>query len=312
VSPPPQIYADSFRQLLATRRPTNEAEHEAFVQLLRRLVSNTVNVVDILAAGVNECLNKMERSPQRFANFDMDHFVDAMLSSRIGRRVLAEQHIALVEGNRRGHIGVINTALSPAAVLADTVREASDICMRTYGEAPEVVWTGDVDATIPYIRFHLQYVLLELLKNGMRATVEHHRSRGDAAQRSRGSMPPSEALPPIEVLIVRGEKDLTMRISDRGGGIRHEALERVFQYGYTTAKGSVGMEPDAAMGLGAIFASAQDASRPMAGLGFGAPLSRLYLQYFGGRLSLVSIEGYGTDCHVVLDAVGDNVERVEV
>jgi pyruvate dehydrogenase kinase 2/3/4 len=34
------------------------------------------------------------------------------------------------------------------------------------------------------------------------------------------------------------------------------------------------------------------------GLGFGLPVSRLYAQYFGGDVSLVSMEGYGSDVYV--------------
>jgi pyruvate dehydrogenase kinase 2/3/4 len=33
----------------------------------------------------------------------------------------------------------------------------------------------------------------------------------------------------------------------------------------------------------------------LAGYGFGLPLSRLYCRYFGGDLSIVSMEGFGTD-----------------
>ena len=45
-------------------------------------------------------------------------------------------------------------------------------------------------------------------------------------------------------------------------------------------------------GMGGLGASARS---PMAGLGFGLPLSRQYADYFGGAMDLYSIEGYGTD-----------------
>ena len=47
---------------------------------------------------------------------------------------------------------------------------------------------------------------------------------------------------------------------------------------------------------------------PMAGLGFGLPVSRLYAQYFGGDVCLVSMEGYGSDVYVRLDHIGKTAE----
>lgn len=47
---------------------------------------------------------------------------------------------------------------------------------------------------------------------------------------------------------------------------------------------------------------------PIAGFGYGLPLSRLYARYWGGELSLTSMEGYGTDAYLHLSKLGDRRE----
>lgn len=50
---------------------------------------------------------------------------------------------------------------------------------------------------------------------------------------------------------------------------------------------------------------------PLAGFGFGLALSRLYARYFGGDLTISSMEGYGTDAYVHLRATAsDAVETL--
>lgn len=48
------------------------------------------------------------------------------------------------------------------------------VARETYGCAPEVTCTGDLQSTIPYIPTHLDYMLYELLKNAMRCVLELH------------------------------------------------------------------------------------------------------------------------------------------
>ena len=56
----------------------------------------------------------------------------------------------------------------------------------------------------------------------MRAIIEHH---GEAAK----------SYPPIQTLVVKGKEDLSIRITDLGGGIPQSKLNHVFKYMYSTA-----------------------------------------------------------------------------
>ena len=70
------------------------------------------------------------------------------------------------------------------------IHSASYVCTRTHGDAPEVTIHGRTDLTFPYVPSHISYVLLELLKNSMRATVETHGT---------------DKMPPIKIVIADGE-----------------------------------------------------------------------------------------------------------
>lgn len=46
---------------------------------------------------------------------------------------------------------------------------------------------------------------------------------------------PASDLPEIEVVIVAGERDFTIKVSDQGGGIPHRDMARIWTYLHTTA-----------------------------------------------------------------------------
>ena len=64
-----------------------------------------------------------------------------------------------------------------------------------------------VGVSVSYPPANLYHILFELFKNSMRATVEtHHKAL---------------SLPKIEVLLAKGEHDVSIRISDQVGSIQY-------------------------------------------------------------------------------------------
>ena len=57
-----------------------------------------------------------------------------------------------------------------------------------------------------YVPSHLHRMIFELLKNSMRAVVERYGDR-------------EEDFPEIRVVVAEGLEDITIKISDEGGGI---------------------------------------------------------------------------------------------
>ena len=136
------------------------------------------------------------------------------------------------------------------------------MCTRKYGDAPEVIMSGRLDLTFPYIPTYLHYMLLELLKNAMRATVERHGHSGNP-------------YPPVKVIIADGQdnEDVAIKVADVGGGIPRSHMKKIWSYLFTTA--------DPTIQEGFIGDADHDPNNsPLAGLGFGLPISRSYARYF--------------------------------
>jgi pyruvate dehydrogenase kinase 2/3/4 len=278
------MYVESVRQLIELPHPKSTEDEERFNNLIEHIKQRHNNVVSIMAKGIQEL--KKAVGPDA-VNPEIQAFLDRFYLSRIGLRMLIGQHTALHQNSRPGYVGLICEQCLPTEVVQEAMANARGLCLLHFGVAPQVKLFCDPRLSFTYVPSHLHHMLFELLKNSMRATVEFHGI--------------DKGVPPlIRIVVAEGVEDVTIKISDEGGGIPRSGISRIWTYLYTTAR-------PPAPGSHSPYQS--DFQAPMAGLGYGLPVSRLYARYFGGDLQVISMEGYGTDAYLHLKRLG-NAEEV--
>ncbi|KAG9485688.1 pyruvate dehydrogenase kinase, isozyme 3 [Eleutherodactylus coqui] len=288
-------YMQSFLELLEyeNKSPDDSDVLFDFLNVLIEVRNRHNDVVPTMAQGVIEYKEKYGFDP--FVSSNIQYFLDRFYTNRISFRMLINQHTLLFGGDinpaHPKHIGSIDPSCNVPEVVKDAYETAKMLCEQYYLAAPEFK-IEEFNAKAPgrplqvvYVPSHLFHMLFELFKNSMRATVEQHEGR-------------TEALPPIKTLVTLGKDDLSIKISDQGGGVPLRKIDRLFNYMYSTAP-RPSLEPSSAV--------------PLAGFGYGLPISRLYARYFQGDLKLYSMEGVGTDAVIYLKAVsGESYERLPV
>uniref|UniRef100_A0A7N6FM53 Protein-serine/threonine kinase n=1 Tax=Anabas testudineus TaxID=64144 RepID=A0A7N6FM53_ANATE len=273
--------------------PTDLKYCSVFTKTLVNIRNRHNNVVHTMAQGVVEFKEAFGVDP--VTNQNVQYFLDRFYMSRISTRMLMNQHTLIFDGSvnpaHPKHIGSIDPSCDVVEVVKDAYETSKMLCEQYYLTSPDMQIT-ELNSKNPgqplhivYVPSHLYHMLFELFKNAMRATVETHEM--------------SPALPPIKVRVALGSEDLTIKMSDRGGGVPLRKIERLFSYMYSTAPSPVHVD--------------NSRNAPLAGFGYGLPISRLYAKYFQGDLQLYSMEGFGTSAVIYLKALSsESVERLPV
>ncbi|CAM6010633.1 unnamed protein product [Sphagnum balticum] len=275
-------YVDSFKDLRSFPEIQDLHDELKFTELINQVKMRHNDVMPTMAMGIQELKADLGRKVGLNELPEIHQFLDRFYMSRIGIRMLIGQHVALHQQNPApGYVGLISAGVSPVEVAQNAIEDARSACMRTYGSAPEVHVYGDPNFTFAYVPTHLHQMLFELVKNSLRAVQERF-------------MDDDNECPPIRVVVADGIEDVTIKISDEGGGIPRSGLPKIWTYLYSTAKNPV-----------VLGRQDQETPNVMAGYGYGLPISRLYARYFGGDLQIISMEGYGTDAYLHLNRLGN-------
>ncbi|KAI9901361.1 hypothetical protein N3K66_003178 [Trichothecium roseum] len=271
--------------------PDLQLYNSRFAQTLHKIKRRHDSVVTTMAQGILEYKRRRQRMQ---IDDSIQSFLDRFYMSRIGIRMLIGQHIALTDQSHHrdpNYVGVICTKTNVQDLAQEAIENARFVCEDHYGlfEAPRIQLVCNPDLDFMYVPGHLSHMLFETLKNSLRAVVETH------------GMDKQE-FPVTKVIVAEGKEDITIKVSDEGGGIARSAIPLVWTYMYTTVDRTPSLDPDF---------DKSDFKAPMAGFGYGLPISRLYARYFGGDLKLISMEGYGTDVYLHLNRLSSSSEPLQ-
>ncbi|KAI8971495.1 hypothetical protein BDF20DRAFT_884791 [Mycotypha africana] len=244
-------YFNNYERIKCT--PAMLVYSEAFVKAIEKVKKRHDPVVTTMAQGI---LEYKQHRQYNIVDADVQQFLDRFYMSRIGIRMLMGQHSALYRGPfMPNYVGVICTKTNIKEIAQDAIANARFICEEHYGlfKAPEVQMFCPGNIEFMYVPSHLNHMVFELLKNSLRAVVERFGTDYE------------DEYPPIKLVIAHGKEDITIKISDEGGGLPRSGIPVIWTYMYTTAQAQE-LEPDY---------NKSEFKAPMAGFGYGLPTSRL-------------------------------------
>lgn len=242
--------------------------------------------------------------------------------------MIAEQHIALTDtfnspfhfpdsspfqqpNSHPDFVGEVFLRCNAKEVVKRCGKLAQDLAREAFGPnspVPEIEIEGHTDTIFPYILSHLEYMIGELLRNSIQATIEKYHP-----------ISPTTKLPPIRVLICHAPQQIIFRVSDQGGGILPEELPHLWSFSkglrsqarlenfarvpklaatmqellnsHTHMSSLAGHQCDingpGKAGLREESSLSSLTSRPPnLRLGIGLPMSRVYAEYWAGKLEL--------------------------
>lgn len=205
---------------------------------------------------------------------ELDAWVGKIMHSRMGTEMLSAHYMSLLTDPDKNHVGIVDTKCDPARICEEAIRHVqmqfsdSGVRINLRVEQPDIEFS--------FISKYLFFIVEELLRNSMCATL---------VRAAREREPPKD----ISVLVCEDPRRIGIKISDEGGGVPVEHTDRIWEYMFSTTPRE----------LQSHFTEAT----PLSGAGMGLSLCRLYTQYLGGSLHLMSMPGVGTDVYMFLNRI---------
>lgn len=272
------LYSTSFKEMRMVELGDDPAP---FIKVVKRLKKRQRDALPLISFWLRK-----QRPPTPEAVAKLNVWLRRFLNSRVSTEMLTSQYIAIMQQQEKGSspiTGIVDHACDPEAIFQTCASHAAQLCVQATGINPriDVEVRSQRSTSFSYIPMYLQYVLLELLKNSCSATAKSIQGFTNVSEiLKEAGKDPAEVLK-ISCVICSDDDRITIQISDRGGGIPFEVGDHIWDYCWTS----------------------HEEATPLEGYGVGLPLSRLYANYLGGSLSVVSLPEYGVDNFLTLPRI---------
>lgn len=266
-------YIKSFFEIRDVNFPNTFEESEKLVPVLDNIYKRHSSTLVTMANAIKEL-----KHTQKINNDEVQIFLDKFYLSRISIRILLKHYLdsyQFMNNKTNNMIGIVNTKCCPHTILKDVIHDIKIICDNNYIDPPEII-VNDNKVDFPFISSHLYYVLFELLKNSVKAQYDFKSNKD------------------INVNIMNDNNWIVIKISDNGGGIMKNKMSKIWNYSYSSTNTK---DLDIYSDFGT--------NTPISGFGYGLPISKLYMNYFGGNIEIFSKYGVGTDTYIFLRTNGN-------
>lgn len=309
-----QTLLKSFSKLISCEIPITKSDEDAFKEVLENIEEAHAeqDLLQTIAMGILElkdhlsrhkkALLKLKHSDSRWSSIHLTEEdvlpyselaviqdpLDFCNRCMITYNFLSRMYLNSSDKSNEEKVGMVDVEINLEQIVRRSVDEAKQICTDHYGDCPDVDFTLSIDSEtikFPYMSTTVRYIVLELMKNAFRATVEAHMKRNECGIVTCVDMPPVNVL----INLKQHTEHACICISDEGNGMTEKALAMAMAYSYTSvSKPALTLKDENGK------KEVEETTSPLAGYGYGLPMSRIYAESFGGDLVLQTMEGYGT------------------
>ncbi|KAJ1956974.1 [Pyruvate dehydrogenase (acetyl-transferring)] kinase isozyme 2 [Dispira parvispora] len=328
-------FADDIYLVTGLESPASGATLAKFLDTVRRLQHRHWDHMVLARRGVQQVVDQARKRRSynshsylarqaRKSETLVNQFFDTLYTISFGNQFLMSEYTFLAEHGRnlvqrtrptqvveqvitqvkRAGVQLLQTSLNRGKSKQSPVHQLAQLI-------PDIKVVGcNPNISILHIEPYVASILYTLLFNALHTTIRRHCSQfmNQTATESLDTTVRYPKPPAITVTVIGGSEDVCFKVSDEGGGISLSKMSRIWDHVKETPAVTTPANHSSSSTAESPYHSLSKLAQPPSlssmpfwkNNSFDLPLARLVARYFGGDLSLVSMEGHGTDAYLHL------------